>query len=133
MNDSETLAGINRALARYIDGVNQRDAALWATAWDEDAEWVLFDPEPVRGRGAIVAAWVEAMKGFPFVVMHATQGDVTIDGDSAHGRSYTFEVVETADGRNLRVWGCYTDQYRRRNGEWGFSRRSFSMLKSEEY
>lgn len=127
------MTGINRALARYIDGVNRRDADLWARSWDRDAEWILFDPEPVRGREAIVAAWLEAMEGFPFVVMHTTQGDVRIDGDSAEGRSYTFEVAETADGKRLRVWGLYSDSYRLRDGEWRFSRRAFEILKSEEY
>lgn len=131
--DADALAGINQALARYVDGVNRRDAALWGSSWDEDAEWTLFGPEPVRGRDAIVAAWIEAMKAFPFVVMHATQGAVTIDLDVARGRSYTSEVAETADGRRLRVWGCYEDGYRRRDGEWRFSRRCFSILKSEDY
>lgn len=132
-NGSEDLTGINAALARYVDGVNQRDPDLWGSAWDEDAEWQLFDPEPVRGRAAIVAAWLTAMEGFPFVVMQVTQGQVLIDGDEAQGRSYTSEVAETADGRNLRVWGCYADRYRKRNGVWRFSSRSFSILKSEEY
>jgi len=133
MRHAEDLAGINAALACYVDGVNQRDAALWASSWDEEAEWRLFDPEPVRGREAIVAAWTAAMAGFPFVVMHATQGQVLVEGDEAQGRSYTSEVAETADGRHLRVWGCYVDRYRKRNGVWRFSSRTFSILKSEDH
>lgn len=133
MNNAEDLAGINAALARYVDGVNQRDPDLWASSWDEDGEWSLFDPEPVRGREAIVSAWKGAMAGFPFVVMLVSQGDVTVDGDHASGRSYTSEVAETADGKRLRVWGCYTDHYRSRDGVWRFSRRTFAVLKSEEY
>ena len=133
MQHAVDLTGINAALARYVDGVNQRDAALWASSWDEEAEWRLFDPQPVRGREAIVAAWASAMQGFPFVVMQVTQGQVIVDGDEAEGRSYTSEVAETADGRNLRVWGCYADRYRKRNGVWRFSSRTFSILKSEEY
>ena len=133
MRHAEDLAGINAALACYVDGVNRRDAALWASSWDEEAEWRLFGPEPVRGRDTIVAAWVTAMADFPFVVMHATQGQVLVDGDAAQGRSYTSEVAETADGRHLRVWGGYADGYRKRNGVWRFSSRTFSILKSEEY
>ena len=133
MSQAEDLAGINAALARYIDGVNQRDPELWATSWDQDGEWHLFGPETVRSRDAIVAAWTEAMAGFPFVVMHVSQGHVEVDGDHAHGRSYTSEIVETADGKRLRVWGCYTDQYRRRDAVWRFSSRKFAILNSEEY
>lgn len=133
MSRGEDLAGINAALARYIDGVNQRDSDLWASSWDDESEWCLFDPEPVRGRDAIVSAWEAAMTDFPFAVMYATQGHVVVEGDRAHGRSYTSEIAETADGTRLRVWGCYTDQYRRRGGVWRFSSRNFTILKSEEY
>lgn len=124
---------INDLLARYADGVNRRDAALWGSTWDQDAHWLLFGPEPVRGRDAIVAAWHQAMAGFPFVAMMVSQGAVEIDGDRATGRSYSSEVARTADGRRLRVQGCYQDEYRRRDGLWGFSSRRFTVLDSEEY
>lgn len=133
MGDEPALTAINAALARYVDGVNQRDADLWSGAWDEDSEWHLFDPEPVRGRDAITAAWRRAMADFPFVVMLASQGHIEVDGDDAHGRSYTSEIVETADGKRLRVWGSYVDRYRRRDGVWRFASRKFTILKSEEY
>jgi uncharacterized protein (TIGR02246 family) len=133
MSEWEDRVAINDVLARYVDGVNRRDAELWASSWDEAAEWVLFDPEPVKGREAIVAAWRQAMTGFPFVVMYVTQGAVTIDGDHAEGHSYSSEVAETADGRKLRVYGAYDDRYRRRDGVWGFASRRFTILRSEEY
>ncbi len=125
------LALIQQVLGQYIDGVNQRDAQLWGETWDEDASWQLFDPEPVRGRDAIVAAWIEAMKGFPFVVMNATMGTVRIDGARASGTSYTFEVAETAAGEPIRVWGRYDDSYVKRDGVWRYAHRAFTVLKSE--
>jgi len=133
LSDELALIAINAVLARYVDGVNRRDVDLWVGAWDEDGEWFLFDPEPVRGREAIAAAWQQAMAGFPFVVMFANQGHVEIDGDQADGHSYTSEIGETADGKRLRVWGSYADQYRRREGVWRFASRKFTVLRSEEY
>ena len=133
MGDELALIAINAVLARYADGVNRRDADLWAGTWDEEGEWFLFDPEPVRGREAITAAWQQAMAGFPFVMMIASQGHVEIDGDRAQGHSYTSEIGETADGKHLRIWGCYADRYRRRDGAWRFASRRFTILKSEEY
>ncbi|MDI1295087.1 MAG: nuclear transport factor 2 family protein [bacterium] len=133
MNVFEDRVAINDILARYADGVNQRDAALWGATWDQDGEWFLFGPDTVSGRDAIVAAWTEAMAGFPFVVMSVSQGAVTIDGDSASGRSYSSEIARTADGRRLRVHGCYQDRYRKRDGVWRFAFRRFAMLDSEEY
>lgn len=133
MSEAEDRVAINDVLARYADGVNQRDGALWGSAWDEDAQWYLFGPDAVEGRTAIVAAWHEAMKGFPFVVMYVSQGSVTIDGETATGRSYSSEVARTADGKRMRVYGCYEDRYRKRDGAWGFAFRKFTMLDSEEY
>lgn len=133
MSSFEDRVAINDVLARYADGVNQRDAALWASTWDEEGEWRLFDPDPVRGRAAIVEAWGQAMAGFPFVVMIVSQGAVVIDGDTATGRSYSSEVARTADGKRMRVQGCYDDRYRKRDGVWRFAFRQFAVLDSEDY
>ena len=131
MTNWADLVAINDALARYADGVNRRDKALWASAWDEDAEWFLFGPDTIRGRDAIVAAWVEAMAGFPFVVMFASQGQVKIEGDHATGVSYTDEVARMADGTEVRVTGTYEDRYVRRDGRWGFAYRKFTALHTQ--
>lgn len=133
MSVFEDRVAINDVLARYADGVNQRDAALWASTWDEEGEWCLFAPEPFKGRAAIVEAWITAMAGFPFVVMMVSQGSVAINGDAAAGRSYSSEVARTADGKRIRVLGCYADRYRKRNGVWGFASRTFTVLDSEDY
>ncbi|MFA7440625.1 MAG: nuclear transport factor 2 family protein [Sphingomonadaceae bacterium] len=133
MNNAADRVAINDVLARYADGVTRRDVAVWRSTWDEDAEWYLFGPESVRGRDAIVAAWEEAIAGFPFVVMMVSQGAVEIDGDRAQGHSFSSEIARTADGKRLRVHGCYEDRYIRRNGVWGFSFRRFTVLNSEEY
>lgn len=133
MSGFEDRVAINDVLARYADGVNQRDAAIWGATWDVEGEWYLFGPDPVSGRDAIVAAWNEAMASFPFVVMSVSQGSVTIEGDTASGRSYSSEIARTADGKRLRVHGCYEDRYRKRDGVWGFSFRKFAVLNSEDY
>lgn len=133
MSIFEDRVAINDALARYADGVNRRDPVLWASSWDEEAEWYLFGPDPVVGREAIVAAWKEAMAGFPFVVMSVSQGAVEIDGDTASGRSYSSEIARTPDGKRMRVHGCYEDRYRKRDGVWGFAFRKFAVLNSEDY
>ena len=132
MDHWSDLAAINDVLARYADGVNRRDAELWGSTWDEDGEWYLFGPDPVKGRRTIVETWKEAIGGFPFVVMFASQGAVEIDGDRASGVSYTSEVARTADGTELRVTGKYTDRYVKRDGRWGFAFRRFEQLHQQQ-
>ena len=128
MSEWEDRVAINDVLARYADGVNRRDAELWASSWDVDGEWFLFGPDAVQGRDTIVATWKDAISGFPFVVMFASQGQVVIEGDTAHGVSYTNEIARTADGQELRVTGTYEDRYVKRDGQWGFSFRRFTQL-----
>ncbi|KHK92660.1 nuclear transport factor 2 family protein [Novosphingobium malaysiense] len=132
MTDWADRVAINDVLARYADGVNRRDADLWSSTWDEEGEWFLFGPDPVKGRDAIVAAWKDAMVGYPFVVMFASQGAVEIDGGHASGVSYTNEVARTAAGTELRVTGRYTDRYVKRDGRWGFAFRQFEPLHQQQ-
>jgi len=124
---------IRALLERYCDGVNQRDAEIWGSTWSEDAVWELphLDMEGLKGRDTIVAAWLEAMKMFPFVNMMAMPGVIHVEGDHATMRSYTDEVAVTQDGTELRPRGQYDDECVKVAGEWKFSRRVFSVLHGE--
>ena len=124
---------IRALLERYCDGVNQRDAEIWGSTWAEDAIWELthLDMEGLKGRETIVAAWLEAMKMFPFVNMMAMPGVIKVEGDRATMRSYTDEVAVTQDGTELRPRGQYDDECVKVAGEWKFSRRVFSVLHGE--
>ena len=124
---------IRALLERYCDGVNQRDAETWGSTWAEDAIWELphLDMEGLKGRETIVAAWLEAMKMFPFVNMMAMPGVIKVEGDRATMRSYTDEVAVTQDGTELRPRGQYDDECVKVAGAWKFSRRVFSVLHGE--
>jgi len=124
---------IRALLERYCDGVNQRDAEIWGSTWAEDAVWELphLEMEGLQGRDVIVAAWVEAMKLFPFVNMMAHPGFIAVQGDRATMRSYTTEVAVTTDGQEIRPRGEYHDECIRENGEWKFSLRKFRVLHGE--
>jgi uncharacterized protein (TIGR02246 family) len=124
---------IRELLERYCDAVNQRDADAWGATWATDSRWHLphLGLDGIRGREAIVASWVEAMKLFPFVNMMTQAGSIRVEGDRAVMRSYTAEVAVLQDGTEIRPRGQYDDVCIKVNGSWLFESRKFTVLHGE--
>jgi uncharacterized protein (TIGR02246 family) len=127
---AEDRLAIRELLDAYADAVTRCDAAAWGATWAEDAEWSLPDyPEfgTTRGREAIVAMWIEAMKAYPGIMFAAWPGAIAVDGDRATMRSYTAEVYDQ-DGATVRDRGVYDDTCVKRDGRWLFASRSFRKI-----
>ncbi|PZQ56623.1 MAG: nuclear transport factor 2 family protein [Novosphingobium pentaromativorans] len=126
----EDRLAIRELLETYADAVTRRDAQDWGATWAEDAEWSLPDyPElgTTRGRPAIVAMWLEAMKAYPGIMFEAWPGAIAVSGDSATMRSYTSEVYDQ-DGVTMRDRGVYEDTCVKIGGRWLFKSRSFRNI-----
>lgn len=126
----EDRVAIRELLETYADAVTQRDAAAWGATWAADAEWSLPDyPEigTTKGRDAIVAMWIEAMKYYPGIMFEAWPGSIEVSGDRAIMRSYTSEVYDQ-DGVTKRDRGVYEDVCVRIDGHWLFASRSFRNI-----
>lgn len=126
----EDRLAIRELLDSYADAVNRIDADDWAATWAEDSVWSLPDyPEigEIKGRAAIRAAWVEAMKTYPGIVFVANPGAIEVTGDRATVRSYTSEVYDV-DGVTKRDRGRYEDELVKVDGQWLFARRSFRNI-----
>jgi ketosteroid isomerase-like protein len=127
---AEDRLAIRELLETYADAVTRCDAAAWGATWAEDAEWSLPDyPEigTTSGRAAIVAMWVEAMKGFPGIMFEAWPGSIEVAGNRATMRSYTSEVYDQ-DGVTMRDRGVYEDECVKIDGRWLFKTRSFRNI-----
>jgi uncharacterized protein (TIGR02246 family) len=125
--DHEDALAIRLLLEAYADAVFRRDPEAWGGTWAENGVWSVLGAE-FSGREAIVAAWRQAMAGFPVAAFFCQPGVIRIDGDRASGRSYTHEVLKTADGGVRRVVGAYDDVFVRRAGRWRFAARRFNIL-----
>lgn len=126
----EDRLAIRELLETYADAVTRRDADAWGETWAQDAEWSLPDyPEigTTKGREAIVAMWIEAMKAYPGIMFEAWPGSIEIDGESAVMRSYTSEVYDQ-DGVTMRDRGVYEDTCVKTAGRWHFKSRSFRNI-----
>ncbi|KHK89911.1 nuclear transport factor 2 family protein [Novosphingobium malaysiense] len=126
----EDRLAIRELLEAYADAVTRRDADAWGATWAEDAEWSLPDyPEigTTRGRDAIVAMWIEAMKAYPGIMFEAWPGAIDIDGDNAKIRSYTTEVYDQ-ENETVRDRGLYEDTCVKIAGRWYFKSRSFRNI-----
>lgn len=126
----EDRLAIRELFETYAAAVTALDAEAWGGTWAEDAEWSLPDyPEigTTQGRAAIVAMWVEAMKGFPGIMFEAWPGAIAVDGDTATAICYTSEVYDR-DGQTHRDRGRYEDTLVKIGGQWFFKARSFRNI-----
>lgn len=126
----EDRMAIRELLDAYADAVTMRDAEAWGACWAEDAVWSLPDyPEigETKGRKAIVAMWVEAMKAYPGIMFEAWPGSIAVSGDRAEVRSWTSEVYDQ-NGAVKRDRGRYDDVCVKIAGRWLFERRVFRNI-----
>ncbi|MCW1431074.1 nuclear transport factor 2 family protein [Novosphingobium sp. JCM 18896] len=127
---SEDRLAIRELLETYADAVTRNDSMAWGATWAEDGEWSLPDyPElgTTKGREAIVAMWIEAMKAYPGIMFEAWPGAIEVDGDRATMRSYTSEIYDQ-DGLTKRDRGAYEDVCVKRDGRWLFQSRTFRNI-----
>lgn len=127
---AEDRLAIRELLEAYADAVTRIDADDWAATWAEDAEWSLPDyPDlgTTRGRAAIKAMWIEAMKNYPGIMFEAWPGSIEVTGDTAVMRSYTSEVYDQ-NGVTMRDRGQYEDTCVKIDGQWLFKSRSFRNI-----
>ncbi len=117
---------------RYADAVCRRDEAAWADTWADDGLWCLPGAPAARGKEAIVALWVGAMAGFPFVAQIVNYGTLQIDGDRASGRWYLTEDIKFADGGGMHNISTYQDKYVKTADGWKFSERHYAILYNDE-
>jgi len=82
----------------------------------------------VRGRDAILAHFRKLVSGVRWVIQHANNGIVELDGDAARGRWLIVEYLQWQHGAGGENIARYRDDCARgADGKWRFARRELHV------
>ena len=127
MNNLQDELALRDLMARYVDAVNRSEAAAWASTWAEDSVWSLLGTS-VNGRDNILGLWQQVMNGFEFAIMLPSSCLFEIQDTSASGHWYLHEYTRDLEGNASTVLSRYLDTYTKRDGQWLYQSREYSMI-----
>jgi ketosteroid isomerase-like protein len=127
LEDAEAIRNLKSRYAALCD--KQYDADGIAALFTEDAEWDSPGLGRFEGREAIREFFRGASKIFSFAIHYSLNGQIEIDGDTAHAQWYLFMPCLVAEG-NRAMWRASIDHetYVRVGGTWMFSRKRSEPL-----
>jgi ketosteroid isomerase-like protein len=127
LEDTEAIRNLKARYAALCD--NQYDADRIAALFTEDALWDSPDLGRFEGREAIRNFFRGASGIFSFAIHYSLNGQIEIDGDTAHARWYLFMPCTLAAG-NRAMWRASIDHeaYARVGGTWMFRRKRSEPL-----
>ncbi len=117
-----------RLVEAYCDGVIRRDVDTWSGTWADESRWQMRG-DPIVGKEAIVAYWLQAMDGFEWVVQTApfSRFEVEPGSDRGTGRVVAQERFKRADGALGSLLAIYHDDYVRTADGWRFASRTLEI------
>ena len=122
---------IRELFGLYSDTGCTGDADAWLALFAEDCEWNshLFQ---CTGKAELRQQWEQLWAAFDKLGFLSEIGWIAVDGDTARASSQAREVIRMKDGSLFKLIGHYDDHLVRENGQWLFSRRTYSPLVVEE-
>lgn len=125
----EDRLAIQELNGEYAHAVHVLDGDVFARVWAPEAEW--HHPwlaAPLVGHDAVVGLLGALQDGLATVHFMAMLAGLTVDGDRAEGTSYVLELIVRKDGEKLRMYGRYDDRYVKRDGQWRFACRRYTLV-----
>ncbi len=127
MSDFAVIADrvqIEALRAEHVDAPMLGDYDRFASLFTEDAVWQLpFAHVELVGRKNIRAGIERLQHAWEFWVQNSHSGTIHVDGDTATGRDYVFEIGRQRDGRSVVMYGLFHDHYKRTSDGWKFAER----------
>jgi len=127
LEDAEAIRNLKAEYAAHCDDNYNADAI--AAQFTPDAIWESPSLGRYEGREAIRQFFQGAAGIFSFAIHYSLNGQIHVDGDTAHAQWYLFMPCTVAEGSRA-MWraGIDHEQYRRVNGVWMFSHKRSQPL-----
>jgi ketosteroid isomerase-like protein len=131
VTDLQTIADrveIEALRAEFTDAAMTRDFDRLAALFTPDGAVRIPDAGAAAVGRAEIRAGVERLQGmWEFFVQNTHSGAVELDGDTATGRTFLFELGRLRDGASHQNYGIYHDRYVRTPDGWKFAERVYEM------
>jgi ketosteroid isomerase-like protein len=130
VQDLQDRHDIAQVIVRYATSVDQRDLERYATCFTPDVEVHGFSGGAFTDRDVYVKWVAEALSRFAGTHHQITNQEITVDGDTAHMRSYVQATHVMADDPDslLILWAIYDDRLVRGDDGWVITRHELERL-----
>lgn len=121
---------VGDVMIKYATSVDARDLQRYATCFTEDVVVTGFGDSEMRDRGPYVE-WVgQALERFTRTQHLLGNQEVTINGDSAHLRTYVqaTHVLAADESKLVILWGIYDDKLIRTPEGWKITHHHLERL-----
>ncbi len=131
MSDLQAIADrveIEALRGEFTDAVMMNDHDRLASLFTPDgAVRIPYVGIEAIGRDEIRAMGERREVLVDFFLQTTHPGVIRLDGDTASGRAYIFELAHTRDGRSELNHAVYHDRYRRTPDGWRFTERAYEV------
>lgn len=130
MSSIEDRYDVGQVIIRYATSVDQRDMERYGSCFTEDASVSGFSSGVVEGREAWVTFVERALTNFRGTHHQITNQEISVDGDTAHMRSYVQATHELADDDEhlLILYAIYDDRLVRTGDGWQITHHELERL-----
>lgn len=131
MYDLQTIADrmeIEVLRAEYNDAAMMNDKDRLVSLFTDDAVYRIPDAGVEQVGLDQIRTGADHLRGmWEFFLQNTHPGVIILDGDTASGRTYAYELGKLRDGRSMANYGIFHDHYRRTPEGWKFSERSYEI------
>ena len=127
-------AAIRDTIVRFADAATRADFDAFRALWADDATWVIGGTEGqpferrAEGIDNIVSLFRSLRDEREYFMQFVFPGAIEIDGDVATTRSLCLEAARGPGEKYYRTNGIWTDTFRRSDGGWVFTGRTYEYL-----